>query len=319
MQEMTHKHTKELDKFYHKNRNACTNCGHSFSESETAHLGRLKDRSPAVLCDSCATLLDETVVRYYWMKDPFESPNPEDKLWRYMDMAKFISLLSTKSLYFSPAESFDDPFEGAKGILEKEGKWNDYYLEFFRYAIKTAPGISEEDSSGEKLEMTAQKLLNELAQGGVNDRKNICISCWHCNDFESEAMWKLYSVNVTNAIAIETTYQRLYQALGEDPYIDIGKVKYIDYRTQFSGIGCGAFWYKRKSFEHEREVRALIRNHENNGKGVSCPANLDILIKNVYVSPYAPEWFAEVVRDVVKKYELNKPVLYSTMADNPFY
>ena len=26
-----------------------------------------------------------------------------------------------------------------------------------------------------------------------------------------------------------------------------------------------------------------------------------------------------VVRDVVKKYELNKPVLYSTMADNPFY
>ena len=141
MQEMTHKHTKELDKFYHKNRNACTNCGHSFSESETAHLGHLKDRSPAVLCDRCATLLDETVVRYYWMKDPFESPNPEDKLWRYMDMAKFISLLSTESLYFSPAESFDDPFEGAKGILEKEGKWNDYYLEFFRYAIKTAPGI----------------------------------------------------------------------------------------------------------------------------------------------------------------------------------
>lgn len=316
---MTHKHTKELDKFYHKNRNACTNCGHPFSESETAHLGYLKDRSPAVLCDRCATLLDETVVRYYWMKDPFESPNPEDKLWRYMDLAKFISLLSTESLYFSPAESFDDPFEGAKGVLEKEGKWNDYYLEFFRYAIKTAPGISEEDSSGEKLEMTAQKLLNELAQGGLNERKNICISCWHCNDFESEAMWKLYSVNVANAIAIETTYQRLYQALGEDPYIDIGKVKYIDYRTQFSSIGCGAFWYKRKSFEHEREVRALIRNHENNGKGVSCPANLDILIKNVYVSPYAPEWFVEVVRDVVKKYELNKSVLYSAMADKPFY
>ena len=319
MQEMTHKHTKDLDKFYHKNRNACTNCGHPFSESETAHLGHLKDRSPAVLCDRCATLLDETVVRYYWMKDPFESPNPEDKLWRYMDIAKFISLLSTESLYFSPAESFDDPFEGAKGVLEKERKWNDYYLEFFRYAIKTAPGISKEDSSGEKLEKTAQKLLNELTESGLHDRKNTCISCWHCNEFESEAMWKLYSVNVTNAVAIETTYQRLYQALGEDPYIDIGKVKYIDYRNQFSNIGSGAFWYKRKSFEHEREVRALIRNHENTGKGVSHPVNLDVLIKNIYVSPYAPEWFTQVVKDVVKKYELNKPVLYSAMIEKPFY
>lgn len=106
----------------------------------------------------------------------------------------------------------------------KKDKWNDYYLEFFRYAIKTALGISKEDSSGEKLEMTVQRLLNELAQGGPHDRKNICISCWHCNDFESEAMWKLYSVNVCNAVAIEPTYQRLYHALGEDPHIDIGKV-----------------------------------------------------------------------------------------------
>ena len=132
-------------------------------------------------------------------------------------------------------------------------------------------------------------------------------------------MWKLYSANVTNAVAIETTYQRMYQALGEDPYIDIGKVKYIDYKKQFSHIGCGAFWYKRKSFEHEREVRALIRNHENTGKGISQPVDLDVLIKKVYVSPYAPEWFAQVVRDVVNKYNLDKPVVYSSMQEQPFY
>lgn len=319
VQEMTNNHTIELDKFYHKNRRVCTNCGHPFSESETAHLGYLKDRQPAILCDKCAILLDETVVRYYWMKDPFESPNPHDKLWRYMDIAKFISMLCTESLYFAPAESFDDPFEGAKGTLERERTWNDYYLEFFRYAIKTAPGISHEDISGDKLELTAQRLITELSQSGLYDRKNTCISCWHCNDFESEAMWKLYSVNVTNAVAIETTYQRLYQALDEDHYVDIGKVKYIDYGKQFSGIGCGAFWYKRKSFEHEREVRALIRNPKNDGKGISHPINLNVLIKNIYVSPYAPEWFAMVVQDIVKKYNLDKPVVYSSMKDQPFY
>ena len=57
VQEMTNNHTIELDKFYHKNRRACTNCGHPFSESETAHLGYLKDRQPAILCDKCAILL----------------------------------------------------------------------------------------------------------------------------------------------------------------------------------------------------------------------------------------------------------------------
>lgn len=319
MQEMTHKHTKELDKFYRKNRTTCTNCGHQFSESETVHLGYLKDSSPAVLCDRCAIALDETVVRYYWMKEPFDTPDPEDKLWRYMDIAKFISMLCTKSLYFSPAESFDDPFEGAKGTIDREAKWNSFYLEFFRYAIKTAPGISKEEASGEKLEKTAQRLLNDLSQSGLYDRKNTCISCWHCNDYESEAMWKLYSANVTNAVAIETTYQRLYQALDEDPYIDIGKVKYIDYNSQFANIGCGAFWYKRKSFEHEREVRAIVRNHERTGKGIYQPVDLDVLIKKVYVSPYAPEWFAQVVREVVNKYDLDKPVVYSSMQEQPFY
>lgn len=223
MQEMTHKHTTELDRFYHENRKSCTNCGHPFSESETAHLGHLKDRLPAVLCDRCATLLDETVVRYYWMKDPFESPKPNDKLWRYMGIAKFISMLSTKSLYFAPAESFDDPFEGAKGVLERKDNWNDYYLEFFRHAIKTAPDISPNESSAEKLESTAKRLLNEMTQNGVEARKSACISCWHNNDFESEAMWKLYSANVKNAVAIETTYQQLYNALGKHPYINIGK------------------------------------------------------------------------------------------------
>lgn len=319
MQEMTHRHSKELARFYHENRNACTNCGHAFSESETAHLGYLRDKSPAVLCDRCSILLDETVVRYYWMKDAFERPNSEDKLWRYMDLAKFISLLCTKSLYFAPANSFDDIFEGAKGIATREEEWNNFYLDFFRHAIQIAPMQSKESISKEKLEETAQRLLREMTQHSQSDRKNTCISCWHCNSVESEAMWKLYSINVKNAVAIETTYQRLYQALGEEPYIDIGKVKYIDYRYQYSSVGTGAFWYKRKSFEHEREVRAVIRASNNDGKGLFQSVDLDKLIKCVYVSPYAPEWFAEVVRDVAKKYDLNKPILYSSMQEKPFY
>lgn len=316
---MTHDHIKDATEFCYETDIVCANCGCSLTESDIVHQGYFKNRVPAIVCHRCAPLLDETVARYYRKSASFESPEPQDKLWRYMDIAKFISMLSTESLYFSPSEAFDDPFEGAKGILGNQSEWNEYYLDFFRFAIKTAPGISKEDSSDEKLELTSQRLLKELAQNGLYDRKSTCISCWHCNEYESEAMWKLYSANVTNAVAIETTYQNLHEALGEDPYVKIGRVKYIDFRKRYSKIGFDAFWYKRKSFEHEREVRAIILNHENSGKGISRSVDLDVLIKNVYVSPYAPEWFAEVVRDVVLKYNLKKPVMYSSMRDQPFF
>lgn len=319
MQEMTHNHTIELDRFYHSHHKECTNCNHVFTEGETSHLGYLKDRSPAVLCDRCSILLDETVIRYYWMNKPFDEPNPDDKLWRYMDIAKFVSMLISKSLYFTPATAFSDIFEGAKGVIENKEKWDNYYLEFFRHAIKTAPGISPEETVDPQLTETAQKLLSEMHQHGALNRSSTCISCWHCNESESEAMWQLYSKNVTNAIAIQTTARKLYEALGENPYIDIGKVNYIDYRTRFSNIGGGAFWFKRKSFEHEHEVRALVRNPALDGKGCSLPIDLNILIEGIYISPYASRWFEVVVRDIVSRYGLDKPIINSSMADTPFY
>lgn len=41
-------------------------------------------------------------------------PNMTDgeKIWRYMDLAKFFSLLSKKELYFPNPKKFSDPYEG---------------------------------------------------------------------------------------------------------------------------------------------------------------------------------------------------------------
>lgn len=97
MQEMTHQHTCELDIYYNEHRKACTNCGKQFQDGMTAHLGYLADKTPAVLCDDCSQLLSETVVRYYWMKPEYEEVLPTAKLWRYMDLSKFISLIGKKS------------------------------------------------------------------------------------------------------------------------------------------------------------------------------------------------------------------------------
>lgn len=318
MQEMTLQNSRELDIFYNEHKDACTNCNKIFRNGMTSHLGYIEQEKPAVLCDDCADLLTETVARYYWSEAEYEKVLPESTLWRYMDLAKFISLISKKKLFFTSAESFEDIFEGAKGITERKPQWDSYYLDFFRHAIQTAPGAKPEELTDDYVQTNSKRLLLELETIGKIDRKRTFISCWHCNQFESEAMWKLYSTNVKNAVAIQTTYQQLYEALDRDPEITIGKVKYIDYSTRFSSVN-GAYWYKRKSFEHEHEVRAIIHSVDVYDGGIERNVDLNKLISAIYISPYAPRWFEDVVVDIVDKYELHKPVYHSGMTKRPFY
>ena len=275
MQKMTLKHTRELDIFYNEHSKKCTNCGRDFEDGDCVHLGYLKNREYAVLCDDCSHLLEETVVRYHWTKPEYEEPSPGDMLWRYMDLAKYIDLISRKELYFAAASTFDDIFEGAKGIMDNKDEWDDFYLDFFKKAIITAPGQDISKLTDEKIRQDSERLLNEINKSGEISRNSTYISCWHLNNYESEAMWKLYSKDVTNAIAIQTTSYHLYEALYKDPYISIGKVKYVDLNKRFTSIN-GAFWYKRKSFEHEKEVRAIIKKHNEEKNGISVPINMSV-------------------------------------------
>ena len=318
MQEMTLQHTTELERFYKEHRKNCTNCEREFTDGDCAHLGYIKDRKAALFCDECAHLLEETVVRYQWEKLEYEEPLMEDKLWRYMDLSKFISIISRKDLFFASANTFEDPFEGAKGIIDRKKVWDDFYLDFFQKAILTAPRQDVNELTVEKIRNDSERLLKQLNTIGESARNNTYISCWHMNEYESEAMWKMYSRDVTNAIAIQTTAGHLYDALCRNPSIAIGKVKYIDFEKQFTSIN-GAFWYKRKSFEYEREVRAVLRQHNIKENGIYVPIDINVLIDKIYISPYASEWFVDVVKSIVEKYKVEAPILYSQMLVTPFY
>jgi len=44
----------------------------------------------------------------------FQQPeNSHERIWRYMDFTKFVSLLHTKGLFFCRADKLGDPFEGS--------------------------------------------------------------------------------------------------------------------------------------------------------------------------------------------------------------
>lgn len=315
---MTQRLTKELSLVAFEHHDECVSCGYKFQEGDTSHLGYDIYDKPLYVCDRCSNKLNETAVRYVFMPRPYEIPPFESKLWRYTDFTKYVSMVSAKGLYFARADCFQDTFEGAKGLKKNKEKWDEHYLQFFREAIKNPPEDYEFKVSDEEIEKQAKRLLEDLERGGELSKKRTFINCWHENENESEAMWKLYSSFLDNAIAVRTSYNSLYHALGRNPSINIGRVNYIDFQKKYAGIN-SAFWHKRKSFEHEKEVRAVLIDISNPDKGKVVPCNLSILIEEIFVSPSAPSWFTQLVNDVNEKYGIKVKVSSSELIQEPFF
>lgn len=318
MQKMTNRLTEELRRLAFEYHDECVLCGYKYQRGDTTHLGYDIDDNPLYVCDKCSKRLKETAVRYFFTPRPYEIPPADSKLWRYTDFAKYVSMLSTKGLYFSRSDFFLDSFEGAKGLKKNKIKWDNYYLNFFREAIKNPPEDYEFKYSDKEVENQAKRLLGDLEFGGRIAKTHTFINCWHENEYESEAMWKLYSSFLENAIAIRTSYRSLYNGLGFNPSINIGRVKYIDFRKSYAGIN-DSFWYKRIAFDHEKEVRAILFDRDCPDKGRIVPCDLSILIEEVFVSPSAPNWFTQLVNDVNEKYGINKKVSPSELIQEPFF
>lgn len=315
------KYTKEARIFENEHHDCCSICGRSFKDKESTHLGLNKDGQYLYVGDCCKNEIKELIVRHIFSKREYQIPDNESKLWRFMDLGKFLSLIQMGSLYFARSDQFSDPFEGAKGIVNRKPEWEGFYKGFFWSAIKQA-----EDQLGAPT-LTSLERLNKAEQlfkdfNHLNEKRRYqtFINCWHENEFESEAMWQLYTSNINEGIAIQTSYERLYESLSRNPSIAIGRVNYIDFGTRFSALGTNAFFFKRKSFEHEREVRLVtcFRKKSDNF-GVYIPVDIDMLIDNIYISPTCKKWFENVVSDIVLKYGINKPIKHSSLNISPFY
>lgn len=317
-QKMTNRLTIELRRLAFENHGRCVSCGYCFREGDTSHLGYGHDGVTLYVCDNCSHILKETSARQYFMPHPYDVPEPTSKLWRYMDFTKYVSLLSTRGLFFARTDCFPDTFEGAKGLKKNKVRWDDHFLNFFCSAIKNPPEGQKCGLSDKEVEAEAKRLLNELELGGTASKKRTFISCWHESEHESEAMWRLYSNFLPSAIAVRSSYQSLYLSLGRNPSVKIGRIRYIDLQKSFAGVN-DAFWRKRKSFEYEREVRALIMDLECEALGKIMPCDLTTLIEEVFVSPQASVWFVSLVNDVNDKFGLHVKVSPSELLEEPFF
>lgn len=244
----------------------------------------------------------------------YELPNKEQKIWRYMDFTKFMSMLDKEEIYFTRSDKFTDKFEGTFPQANRELRQSSFQMVL--------------NSKEQVMLFTKQDEMFEYYRGFVT------INCWHMNDYESAAMWDLY-LKSSEGVAIQSNIGKLIGSFKDCPEkIRFGKVQYKDFKKEPIEMDhpMDMFVYKRKSFEHEREIRAIHRipfqyaeegwindqaeSPVKHGLGISC--DIRLLIERVYISPTAPSWFEELVRSMCDKYNLNDRVFKSELSELPY-
>lgn len=130
-------------------------------------------------------------------------------VWRYMDFTKFLSMLQYKALFFCSCSLMQkmDPFEGEypKNNLKNLRDKKDFVQLSREYTQKPAA--------------YRRKFL-----------ENVGINCWHANDTENAAMWKVY-LSSKDGIAVKSTIKNLKESfnLNEEDVVYIGNIHYNNY------------------------------------------------------------------------------------------
>ncbi|MFV5702681.1 hypothetical protein ACM55F_12490 [Flavobacterium sp. XS2P12] len=205
---------------------------------------------------------------------------PEDTntiVWKYLDLSKFLDLLMSQKLFMSRSDKFEDQYEGT-------------------FSEPTFEEIK-------KLSIDNPEFLNYYK----THREKVAISSWHINEYESFAMWQIFTQN-SEGLAIQSTIGRLQNALQPETNFNqyIGEVNYIDYKKEYIPFDdmFFPFLFKRKSFQYEREVRIISDVADNNIKindGIKINVDINELIEKIYIHPKSENWYKNLVIQLVKQ------------------
>jgi hypothetical protein len=225
----------------------------------------------------------------------------DEILWKYMDLPKYLSLLSSSSIWLARPDTFKDKREG---VFHHEMKKE---LEGFYNEMSKRPDFP-----------------NDLPVKNVNEfqeylSRNTFISCWHKSLNENMVMWEIYG-ETENSVSIKTTALKLkdsfcIEAVYKDALeVALDEVVYensdvLPYEKNYRQ----PFFLKREHFAFEKEVRLYFRSRKHHSisdaqYGYKIQVNLNALIDEIYVHPDADDWFVKAVQDLTNRYGINKQV-----------
>ncbi|WP_426063530.1 hypothetical protein [Flavobacterium sp. DSP2-3-1] len=203
--------------------------------------------------------------------------DPDTVVWKYLDLSKFLDLLMSDKLFMSRSDKFEDQYEGT-------------------FSEPTFEEIK-------KLSIDNPDFLNYYK----THREKVAISSWHINEYESFAMWQIFTQN-SEGLAIQSTIGRLQDSLASETNFKqyIGEVNYIDYKKEHIPFDdmFFPFLFKRKSFQYEGEVRIITDIGESDIKineGLKINVDINQLIEKIYIHPKSENWYKNLVIQLVKQ------------------
>jgi len=207
--------------------------------------------------------------------------DPNTVVWKYLDLSKFLDLLMSEKLFMSRSDKFEDQYEGT-------------------FSEPTFEEIK-------KLSIDNPDFLNYYKI----HREKVAISSWHINEYESFAMWQIFTQN-SEGLAIQSTIGRLQESLFPETNLKqyIGEVNYIDYKKEHIPFDdmFFPFLFKRKSFQYEGEVRIITDIGESEIKineGLKINVDINQLIEKIYIHPKSENWYKNLVIQLVKQLGFN--------------
>ena len=213
----------------------------------------------------------------YVSNNEIKLPHPDTIVWKYLDLSKFLDMLLCGQMFMSRSDKFEDQYEGT-------------------FSEPTYEEIK-------KLSHNNPEFLDNYK----SHRKNVVISSWHINEYESYAMWQIFTKN-NEGLAIQSTIQRLQDAMVTENRYDqhIGEVEYIDYKKEYIPFDNNffPFLFKRKSFQYEREVRIISDLTEYKvsiNEGVKVNVDINSLIEKIYIHPKSENWYKNLVIQLMQQ------------------
>ena len=126
---------------------------------------------------------------------PLEMPDRDTTIWRYIDLAQFLDLITHRRLFFSNGGNLTDKNEGAvpDAIIASKRK-----------------GLELKGLSGRDLEeeMAVFQMYEANSMLGL-----ALFNCWSAEEEESYALWKIYLGGQRLGFAVKSTVGRLIDAI----------------------------------------------------------------------------------------------------------
>lgn len=222
----------------------------------------------------------------YQVHPNLTTPDPSQTIWRYLSFDRFVSLITSGSLFFAKPDALGD-------------RWEGWYPD--QYMAADTPLQLREQASRHRVRW-AEPLRSELL-----------FNCWHMGEDENYPMWKAYAA-AGSGIAVRSTIGHLIASFGGlQRSIYVGEVSYPRRREPHAMDQTNfipPFFVKRPEFASEREVRVLagfqLLNDESElvvrttADGQFVPVNLSELIQEVVVAPQRYEDWGQSLKTLLQ-------------------